>query len=308
MELLTVIAVTGLLLALLLGAVQRSREVSRRLQCANNLRQFGVALHGFHERHGHFPHNGVNLGFSVHSQLLGDLDQGSLYAKIDHSTTPYQQLHRFYLENAVVPLFLCPSDLADPAGTNYRACHGSDVHNSAVFSGIFHGGKQAGAHDITDGMSFTVAMSERIRSDEDRSNVSLPADILGSGLNAMIVTTSSDEMRTACSLIPQSAPLGYNGFMGRQWINSAISLTGYNHIDTPNSRTSDCAREDLTTQTNASIGTIMTGMITARSYHSGGVNCLLGDGAVRLQAEQVDLNVWRALSTIAGGEVITSSF
>ncbi len=136
-ELLVVIAIIGILVALLLPAVQAARESARRLACANNLRQIGVAVHHYHDAHDCFPMSttgsqptpgGCGSGFySWLALILPQLDQEPLYDSIDFrvgmmdtcdqaGAADYQQL---FISQAhpnanaaatVVPTFLCPSD------------------------------------------------------------------------------------------------------------------------------------------------------------------------------------------------------
>lgn len=92
-------------------------------------------------------------------------------------------------------------------------------------------------------------------------------------------------------------------WMGVTWVVGDMTCSTYNHVSAPNSRT--CA--------GMSGGMMMGSManmavqLPPSSYHPGGVNLLLGDGSVRFTKETVALNVWRALSTRNGGEVISAS-
>src|SRR5262245_17542929 len=89
-ELLVAIAIIGILIALLLPAVQQAREAARRVQCRNNLRQIALALHNYHDRCGAFPPSNVAGGNSLQTgwwswiaRVLPELDQQALYAQLD---------------------------------------------------------------------------------------------------------------------------------------------------------------------------------------------------------------------------------
>jgi len=143
-ELLVVLTVIGVLVALLLPAVQSARETARRLTCRNRLKQLGLALHGYHDAWGLFPlnagigeYNETNIGTSWLTRVLPHIDEGPLYGSIQWGES-LLHLDNDRASKTKVISFLCPSDTTpailpnrrnsnDPrAVTNYKACLGSN--------------------------------------------------------------------------------------------------------------------------------------------------------------------------------------
>jgi prepilin-type processing-associated H-X9-DG protein len=178
-ELLIVIGLIGLLLALLLPAVQRVRQSAARLQCANNLKQIGIGLHHFHDMHGRLPPLPTKKGspgdpnalLSWRVLILPQVDQYSLWltsfeaCRIDPSASknpPHVGL------STVVPIYVCPSDsrllspLLDPSGhtlaySSYLGVAGARLAADGVL-GPVPGIRLA---DIIDGTSQTLMVGER---------------------------------------------------------------------------------------------------------------------------------------------------
>lgn len=173
-ELLVVIAIIAILIALLLPAVQQAREAARRSQCKSNLKQWGIALHNYHEAHNAVPMGKVALRhWTFRSMLLPYIDQTNLYDQLDFEfdpecftyslvTVPDNPLDDF------VAVYVCPSDpnsgkvSIGPLGShmpgNYPGVSG-DTPTSK--NGMFYVDSAVRFRDVTDGLSTTVAMGER---------------------------------------------------------------------------------------------------------------------------------------------------
>ncbi len=182
-ELLVVIAIIGTMMGLLLPAVQKIRTLAARLQCANNLRQLGLACHSYEATRktlppgftATMPYPDTTPGWGWGAYILPYLEQDVLYRQIDF-TLPVQKSPA---AQAVIPIFLCPMDQASdgpftvtdatlsPMGllgpSSYAATVGSDASevDDLVGNGIFYRNSKTRLTDITDGTSHTVMLGDR---------------------------------------------------------------------------------------------------------------------------------------------------
>ena len=324
-ELLVVITAVGILLALVLPAVQAAREASRRAQCANNLRQIALALSGHHAALGRFPAgmlangrdedgNTIATGpLSSLFQMLPYLELNSLYNSVNITIEP----PRFALDGdsrnstalfSTIHVFLCPSDPSDLGhGANYRACVGpgpctfDNPMSDKGGGGAFAGFGPIAARDVADGLSQTVGFAERSRG-SDSSHFHRASDFWFSGIYAVEGprNVDNDAMMAVCAAGGDHPPY-FLTIPGSRWLSGGPVDTLYNHVTPPNWVGADCSA-------NLPFGDpidISTGVATARSRHSGGVNAAFLDGGVRFVKSGIDLAAWRALSTRGGGELIS---
>ncbi|MFM7319360.1 MAG: DUF1559 domain-containing protein [bacterium] len=171
-ELLVVIVVTGLLIALLLPAIQSAREMSRRAICVNNLKQFGLAIHQYATDHNRFPPgNSGKTQFSMHSVNLPYIEQMNVYNQVNfNNISILEAVGNKTVGQARISMFQCPSDyyfsdrasgdMISPNKTNYAGNVG-DERMIIRPNGII-GYRPIGLESATDGLSTTVAMSEML--------------------------------------------------------------------------------------------------------------------------------------------------
>ena len=329
--LLVVIAIIAVLIALLLPAVQAAREAARRMQCTNNLKQLGIAMHNYHDSLGRLPYGaivalpgnfwyptgvgGEHYRYSTLAMLAPFLEQTPIFGAMNFGYPVYMPDGSISPPNltafaARVNLFLCPSDAvhtvqAGFAPANYMACAGNGLPGgSALYSnpnGCFFYNSGITFAGITDGLSQTAMISESILgltngpfqlpSGSARNPQEIMAQQAAVDINAQ---PPANLTLAEC----QSAGAGTSGYFNGQrngsWVQGDFRHALYTHTFTPNSKTYDCLRgSDY-------------GWKAARSRHPGGVNILFGDGGVRFIKDSVNVVAWQALGTRAGGEVISA--
>lgn len=304
-ELLVVIAIIGILVGLLLPAVQQAREAARRVHCRNNLKQIGLAIHNYESSHRVFPPGrlGFPMVFSVQAHILPYMEGAALYNLIDFNTAPNfgtpsaPMTQNDIAVRTVIPTYLCPSDLGRIAGsdfgpTNYAATTGSGAgtaNSINLGNGVMFSRSSVRFRDVTDGMSNTVCFSEQtlgVGGKPSSPSGSAPAAPQGEVLELTGATPTTD-----ASCVASSGGV-WSGLRGAKWMNGHYGDTLYNHYYAPNARQFDCG--------NASHN---FGLTAARSRHTGGVNAVFCDGSVRFVSENVNLDVWRGAATRSGGEI-----
>jgi prepilin-type N-terminal cleavage/methylation domain-containing protein len=317
-ELLTVIAILSVLIALVLPAVQSSRAAVRLTSCQNNLRQLALAMHHHHGAKKRFPPGrGAPFPrvFSAHAYLL-PYCEGTVFASIDRKSPPItfnlssgrvlDGSRNHLAATTTFPLFLCPSEIAldgrvpgSPYGaTNYAACSGSGQVGYGTLikaDGVFFSSSEIRFRDLIDGTSHTAAFGERL----------LGGPVSANAVHARSGTTHStvpdvrfavwefsDRRQTTEQQCRSRGAGAWYGQRGEKWIMGNYGNTLYNHWYGPNTGQWDCM--NVTQQ---------MGLLSARSFHAGGVNLAICDGSVRFVNDAVDRRLWRALGTRHGRDL-----
>jgi prepilin-type processing-associated H-X9-DG protein len=324
-ELLVVIAIIGILIGLLLPAVQSAREAARRSQCANNLKQLALALHNYESSSGVYPPSSFWSGvandktndISVWSRLLPYLEQSALGSAYTATSTEDATLpDGTPIMGLRIPAYICPSEINDMAKLNtdgslnsYPGTYGVNLGPWLVFDptrqtvpqGSFYVNSRLRAADFTDGLSnsfyalevkaWTSSLSGSTTATATQPN--LPSDLIALGGTAKLGPNTTDNK-------------GHT-----EWGDGKVNQTGVTTLFTPNTPVMYSYNGanydiDFIGVTEASSTTAPTyAAVTSRSYHSGLVNVALMDGSVRAVTNSVDRAVWQATSTRSGGEPTT---
>lgn len=307
-ELLVVIAIIGILIALLLPAVQQAREAARRMQCTNNLKQYGLAMHMHHDTYNKLPAGGTMWMWdpprakSWIVDMWPYMEQTAMYDQFHHDWHWWDNFgwnNTNSVFNAEVPAYYCPSNpgakmilwdnefwrprghyVVNLGDGSTSATAGSGA-NSAPFKVIQYGTvsqfkapKAFGFNSITDGTSNTILMSEVLTSLND---------------------TDKD---TRGDFFSPNAGAGGIGFSTNTTPNSSVPDANQYCHNAPTQGlpciTAPLANGD---DIDPTIG-------APRSKHPGGVMVSFVDGSVSFVPDTVDIVVFKSMGTSQGGEVI----
>lgn len=289
-ELLVVITIIGILIALLLPAVQAAREAAKRMQCSNNLKQIVLASLGYENNHRCFPPSYfVPNGHGVFTFILPYLEQQSLYDKLTVSGTAAYETRA--LRFTPVPAYFCPSfTLLPMVFTNYSLAGNYGISGALTTyqgiggvlfqedidkrnydrsgqghfprNGIFGHRTTKRVSDVTDGMSHTLAFGEYVQRNVNGTGT------LFTSVRSWMISNYTDSLDNCASY--------------------AFKVVKYN----------------INAQVDRDNGTVLFNHLPMGSDHPGGCNFAAADGSVHFLSENISLTVYKGLCTINKGEIV----
>jgi prepilin-type N-terminal cleavage/methylation domain-containing protein/prepilin-type processing-associated H-X9-DG protein len=326
-ELLVVIAIIAVLVGLLLPAVQSAREAARKAQCANNLKQIGLAVHQYHVANSSFPpgrllyQNWQDLSAQIF--LLPYMEQQPLYSSFNLADvfpiTGMGPVLPAYPPNTTaariqVAGLLCPSDvnrLTNPEGhSNYCGNSGSTPESAEVITwangpfvaatpnGDYRGCRVFRFENVRDGLSQTACFSEKVLGIglEDQYDPGTPTSTYFQVGGPGDVSNTAAYYQMCRAAVQNSTPLVAGQAVGMYWTFGYLTATRYTHIMTPNTQSCEVGGPWYGER----------GAMTAGSRHPGMVNVLMCDGSVAGIKSSIAPATWWALGTMAGGEAISA--
>jgi prepilin-type processing-associated H-X9-DG protein len=307
-----VIAVLAVLTALLLPAVQAAREAARRMRCASNLKQLGLAALNYAETNGALPPTAfASNDLGMKARLLPFLEQGAAFDSLNMGFLAEDD-ENWTVRVTAIDALLCPSNGGPPdvraaLGDQTRVVGATSYPNNIGTTYTVNGNRfdgpayKLGAPDlggvvtlasVTDGLSGTAVFGEWVIGLNTMSRDG-PHMIYGSAIPwAPPASTTLTAMATAC----RAALTKVSDQKGTDYLRGQCGLGGgYSHVMTPNAKACffkfDSYRTDHT-------------LVGASSRHPGGVNAAFLDGSVRFVGDGVAAGTWRAIATKAGGEIV----
>jgi prepilin-type N-terminal cleavage/methylation domain-containing protein len=318
-ELLVVIAIIGILVGLLLPAVQAAREAARRMQCSNNLKQLGLAIHNYYGALSVFPQGvtprnsnpnsthrpgllmGLGNGWGWNSLILPYLEAGNVYNRFNFEQ-PFDNTFNLSLQTDIpTPVYLCPSGTVTHANSSPVFSY-DEINGARIPTTHYYG--VMGPINLDASNNYTGPYPFRL----SQAGTNWDGFATG-GILHYLSRTKMGDITDGLSNTALVGELSWNGNKNgyRNWAmgtrsnfagNAKNVVFGINEVPWTNDPGA------LTGTKYAGFPHRILGGISFGSNHTGGAQFALGDGSVRFISESIDLRLYKGLASMAGGEVL----
>jgi len=303
-ELLVVITIIGILISLLLPAVQAAREAARRLQCSNNLKQLGLAMHNYHSAHNVLPFAASWWGCGGWVKMtLPFIEQSALAATWDESASKsYCDEPNLTICRMPISAHICPSD------TPARSSWGGGNEALANFNYAVNLGNTS-VYRVSP-LNGVVFREAPFHYEEDRVSTKMRVFNLGDIRDGTSNTLMLAEVRQG----QPTADSTHTDLRGLIWYGHHAGITT---LEVPNTSVPDYVQGDFCGDAAVAAALGMpcasesgqtTGStpknLSSRSCHSGGVNVALCDGSVRFVGNSINQTTWQNLGSSQDGQVV----
>ena len=325
-ELLVVITIIGILIALLLPAVQAARELARRSQCSNNLKQVGLALMNFESQHGTFP---AGILTKTRWTLNGFEKDGAYeWTCFLHMILPYLEMTSYYetlggplyktdffntcslwqaVSDTPITPYLCPSDsLADNQFFSAASYRFAKTNYLGIFSGL---NDADGAYSASNYATLTTT-GHQLAATKRRAVFRY-----GSGTPVAEITDGTSNTMAVAEYLkgPDKSDVRGQFITNRAGMQTLFVTLGPNSTSNDSLYSLWCPDKGAVNDANANLpcvaGTEDENYASPRSRHTGGVNAVFCDGSVHFIGDSIDVvNVWRPLGWIADGATVNDGY
>jgi type II secretory pathway pseudopilin PulG len=289
-QLLLVLAILVILFALLLPVIAKAREEAIRSQSRNNLKQIGIALLSYHDAYGVFPPGNDANNFSAFAKILPFIEQGNLYSTIDFKKAMDDKANA-EARKAVVKTFLNPLDKApavsaDYGANNYLLCAGQKPA-LADNDGLFFQDSKLTILEITDGTSNTITAGETLKGDSAVKATTVKRQ------HVLLKKEALKDIKDDAGVKDWENDKNIVADRGASWMDGRYLQTIFTATRTLNDEKPD-------------VNCAGFGGLSGLRCNEDTVFIAFADGSVRPISSKVKLDIWKALATRNGGEVIPS--
>ena len=295
-ELLVVISIIIILLILLLPAVQQAREVARRTQCRNNLKQIGLAVHNYHDIYNKVPpsfSSASRLAWTV--SILPQIDHANLFSQFNFAAGAFSMVGKNQPHGLQrIATYLCPSSPVErmettaPSAPNVADLVPPVSSGTAPYTTHYYGLNGPRGIDPITRVEFLT------QSEESHEGA-------GIGVEGMSIASASLGFRDVTDGLSNTAMIGE-----LSWVNRATGSRFRSWLRGGQDLTLAVSSRNIVRPINS--GLKMNALspfndMPMGSHHAGGAHFVLADGSIRFLSDEIDMNIYLGLSTRGGGEI-----